>query len=74
MDIATIIGLVLALGLIMFGMGAFITAFINLPSLLIVVGGTLGAIFVFFPMENVLGLGGIIRNVFFTKPQQISTL
>ncbi len=28
----------------------------------------------FFPLENVLGLGGIIRNVFFTKPQQISTL
>jgi len=74
MDIATIIGLVLALGLIIFAMGEFFTAFINIPSLLIVVGGTLGAIFVFFPMENVLGLGGIIRNVFLTKPQQISTL
>ncbi len=74
MDIATIIGLVLALGLIIFAMGEFLTAFINIPSLLIVLGGTLGAIFVFFPMENVLGLGGIIRNVFLTKPQQISTL
>ncbi|MCZ6749672.1 MAG: motility protein A [SAR324 cluster bacterium] len=74
MDIATIIGLVLALGLIIFAMGEFFTAFINIPSLLIVVGGTLGAIFVFFPMENILGLGGIIRNVFLTKPQQISTL
>ncbi len=74
MDIATIIGLFLALSLMVLAMGAFFTAFINIPSLLIVLGGTLGAIFVFFPMENVLGLGGIIRNVFLTKPQQISTL
>ncbi len=74
MDIASIIGLVMAFGLIVLGMGAFVTAFVDLPSLLIVVGGTTGVIFVFFPMENLLGLGGIIRNVFFAKPRQTSTL
>lgn len=74
MDIATIVGLALAFGLIVLGMGAFVAAFVDLPSLLIVVGGTLGAIFVFFPLEQILGLGGIIRNVFFVKPQQVSTL
>ncbi len=74
MDIASIIGLVMAFGLIVMGMGAFVTAFVDLPSLLIVVGGTVGVIFVFFPLENLLGLGGVIRNVFLTKPRQTSTL
>jgi chemotaxis protein MotA len=74
MDIASIIGLVMAFGLIVLGMGAFVTAFVDLPSLLIVVGGTTGVIFVFFPLENLLGVGGIIRNVFLTKPRQTSTL
>lgn len=74
MDIASIIGLVMAFSLIVLGMGAFVTAFVDLPSMLIVVGGTLGVVFVFFPLENLLGLGGIIRNVFLTKPRQTSTL
>ena len=52
MDIGSVIGLVVALVLIVSGMGAFVTAFIDLPSLLIVVGGTLGATMVFFPLEN----------------------
>ncbi len=74
MDIASIIGLVMAFGLIVLGMGAFVTAFVDLASLLIVVGGTTGVIFVFFPLENLMGLGGVIRNVFLTKPRQTSTL
>jgi len=74
MDIGTIIGLVLAFGLITFGMGSYATAFIDFPSMLIVLGGTLGAIFVFFPLENLMGLGGIVRNVFFARTQQTSTL
>jgi chemotaxis protein MotA len=74
MDIATIIGLVMAFGLVFLGMGAFAAAFVDLPSVLIVVGGTLGAIFVFFPLEQILGLGGVVRNVFFAKPRQVSTL
>ena len=74
MDIGTIIGLLMAFGLIILGMGSFVSAFVDFPSLLIVLGGTLGAIFVFFPMENLMGLGGVIRNVFFAKPAQSSTL
>ncbi len=74
MDIASIIGLVMAFGLVIGGMGAFVVAFVDLPSLLIVVGGTIGVILVFFPLENLLGIGGVIRNVFFTKPRQTSTL
>ncbi len=73
MDVATIIGLVLAVGLILLGMGSFVEAFIDLPSLLIVLGGTMGAIFVFYPIEHLMGLGGIIKNVFLTRPQPTST-
>lgn len=74
MDIGSVIGIVLALGLIVFGMGSYVTAFIDLPSLMIVVGGTTGGILVFFPLESLLGIGGIIKNVFFTKSQQTSAL
>ena len=74
MDIASIIGPVMAFGLIVLGMGAFVGAFVDFPSLLIVVGGTVGVIFVFYPLESLMGLGGIIRNVFLTKPRQTSTL
>ncbi len=74
MDIGSIIGLVLALTLMALGMGSFATAFIDFPSMLIVLGGTLGATLVFFPMENLLGLGGVIKHVFFAQQQNTSTL
>ncbi len=58
MDIGTLIGIFLALGLILMGMGSFVTAFIDITSMFIVLGGTLGAILIFFPLENLMGLGG----------------
>ena len=44
MDIATVLGIVSAFGLVLSAilMGGSITLFVNIPSLLIVVGGTLG--------------------------------
>jgi chemotaxis protein MotA len=39
-----------------------------------VLGGTLGAILVYFPLENLLGMGGIIRQVFFAQSQSTSSL
>jgi len=74
MDIGSVIGLVLALVLMIAGMGSFVTAFVDFPSLLIVVGGTLGATMVFFPLETLLGLGGIVKQVFFAKSQQPTNL
>ena len=45
MDLATIIGTILAFSLVIMAiiMGGTLDAFINFPSLLIVVGGTIGA-------------------------------
>lgn len=74
MDIGSIIGLVVAMALIVMGMGSFVTAFIDFPSMLIVLGGTLGATLVFFPLENLLGLGGVMKNVFFAQTQSSSSL
>lgn len=74
MDIGSIIGLFLAAILILAGMAESITAFINYPSLLIVVGGTLGATMVYYPLETILKMGGIVKNVFFTSGEAPSTL
>ena len=74
MDIGTIVGLALASILIIGGMGAFVGAFVNIPSLLIVLGGTMGAILVFFPLDTLRGVGGIVKNVFFARTQSTSTL
>lgn len=57
MDIATIIGTVLAYVLVVSAMlmGAGVGPYIDIPSVLIVIGGTLGIIFMCFPMDKALG-------------------
>lgn len=57
MDIATILGLLLGLMLIggSMAMGGEVASFINVPSMMIVVGGTLAATMVMFPLKTVLG-------------------
>jgi chemotaxis protein MotA len=54
MDLGSVIGLVLILGLL-FGsmaMGVGIGAYIDIPSVLIVIGGSIGALLVAFKMEQ----------------------
>lgn len=69
MDIATIIGITAAFGMVLMGImiGGPLTLFYDLPSLLIVVGGTFGIIFINFPLKEVFGLVGVVKNVFFTQ-------
>ena len=56
MDIATVIGLLGAFGLILFAIGpANLGAFIDVTSILIVIGGTLFATFAANPLEKVIG-------------------
>ena len=76
MDIGTVIGFVAAFGLIIASMllGGSVMAFVDVPSLLIVVGGTLGVLFINFPMETVKSAGAVAKNAFFaqlTSPQQV---
>jgi len=71
MDPATLIGIIVSLGLvgwtILSGDGAM--TFLNVPSIVIVFGGTLGATLVCFPMGNVLGAMGILKKAFLFKAQ-----
>ena len=69
MDIATIIGLVAGLGIIIMAimLGGDLGAFVNVPSLLIVVGGTICATLIKFPLSDVmksfsLGAGIAFKN------------
>ena len=69
MDIATIVGLVAAFGLVFSAiiLGGSPLLFFNVPSILITVGGTAAAILVNFPMSDVLGVMGSVKNAFLTK-------
>ena len=69
MDIATVLGIVSAFGLVLVAilMGGGIILFVNAPSLMIVVGGTLGTTMINYPLKEVLGVIKVVKNVFFTK-------
>ncbi|MBN1477092.1 motility protein A [Candidatus Sumerlaeota bacterium] len=69
MDIATILGIISAFGLVIgsIAMGGSLGAFINVPSIAIVVGGTIGATLIAYPLNEVLGVMGVIKNAFFSK-------
>ncbi|MBA4366039.1 MAG: motility protein A [Desulfobacterium sp.] len=73
MDIATLLGTISAFGLVILAiyMGGGILLFIDAPSLMIVVGGTLGATMINYPIRDVLGALGVVKNVFFTNPLPI---
>ncbi|MFO8032380.1 MAG: MotA/TolQ/ExbB proton channel family protein [Desulfohalobiaceae bacterium] len=72
MDLATIIGILLSFGLVITAivMGGHILVYLSLPSALIVLGGTIGATLVNYPLRNVLGVLGVIKNTFFYKTQE----
>jgi chemotaxis protein MotA len=69
MDLATIIGVLAAFGLVFMGImaGGPLTLFLDMPSVFITIGGTFGIIFINYPMKDVFGVFGVIRNVFFAQ-------
>ncbi len=76
MDIATVIGLFLGSLLIIMAiaMGGTINIFLNVPGLLIVVGGSLSTLFIKFPMKAVFNTIKVTMNAFFVKisdPQKL---
>ena len=66
MDLASILGLALGLGFILFGIlsGGSLRLFINIPSVMIVVGGTIGATFINYPLNEVFGVVKIVKKAF----------
>ncbi|MCH7673531.1 motility protein A [candidate division KSB1 bacterium] len=65
MDKGTVIGIVAGLGLVIVSMlmGGSVAAFFDIPSLLIVLGGTFAATLVNFPMEDVIGVMKVTQKV-----------
>jgi len=69
MDIATVLGVISAFGLVCIAifMGGGIQLFINIPALMIVVGGTLGATMINYPLKDVFGVFKVVKKALFAK-------
>lgn len=67
MDLATILGIFSAFGLVIvsIAMGGGLILFVNVPSLMIVIGGTIGATMINYPLKDVLGSMAVVKNAFF---------
>ncbi|AAS95121.1 motility protein A [Nitratidesulfovibrio vulgaris] len=77
MDIATLIGIVGGFALIIIAilLGGSLMPFVDIPSVVIVIGGTITAILVMFPLEVVLGSMGIAMRTFkFNKENPVQTV
>jgi chemotaxis protein MotA len=66
MDIATLLGIISAFGLVVLSitMGGGLSLFVNLPSLMIVIGGTLGATMINYPLKDVMRAISVVKNAF----------
>ncbi|WP_022852434.1 MotA/TolQ/ExbB proton channel family protein [Thermodesulfatator atlanticus] len=76
MDLGTVIGLVLGIVLLLGSivLGGSVGIFINIPSILVVVGGTIAGSFISFSLADVLGSIKIAMKAFFNKidpPEEI---
>lgn len=76
MDIATVIGLVFGTVILLSAiiLGGSATLFINVPSILIVIGGTFATAFIRFSMADVINSVKVALNAFFSKlsvPQEV---
>jgi chemotaxis protein MotA len=75
-DIATLLGIISAFGLV--GVAIVtqgnISVFLNLPSALIVLGGTFGATLVNYPLRDIIRTLKVVRNAFFYKEASLLDL
>lgn len=74
MDLATVIGLLLAWGALVGSLvmeGGDPRALINIPAALLVFGGTLGAATVSFRLNQIMGIPDILRKAFTAKEQDV---
>jgi chemotaxis protein MotA len=69
MDIATILGIVSAFGLVLSAifMGGGLQLFISVPSAMIVIGGTMGTTMINYPLKDLLGVFKVVKHVFFSE-------
>jgi len=63
-DIATLVGIVLAFGLIVWSimLGGSLSGFIDMPSVAVVIGGTMGALLINFPLAKFLSMINLFKK------------
>jgi len=74
MDLATIIGMIISFGLVSAAIlsGGNFMLFVDVPSMFIVFGGTMGATLTQYPLATFLKVGKIIQKSLISKPQSSS--
>jgi len=75
-DISTLIGIAVAFGLVIVSilMGGDGSWFISYPSVMIVMGGTMGATLLSYPLSEVLSVFKVAKNVFLHRSQMPNRL
>ncbi|MCL6582424.1 MAG: MotA/TolQ/ExbB proton channel family protein [bacterium] len=76
MDIATVSGIASAFALVVIAifMGGSLMIFVDIPSVMITVGGTIGVSLIHYPLGDILGVMKVVKNTFFSKthnPQEL---
>ncbi len=76
MDLGTIIGIITGFGLVIGAMltGGGLSWFADTPAAMIVVGGTLGALLINYPLGDVFRVMNVAKNVFFTRSQNVEAV
>ena len=69
MDLASLVGVVVGVGLVLASilMNSGLDLFINIPSAMIVLGGTLAATLIAFPINEVMKVMGLFIRVFMVR-------
>ena len=69
MDIATLLGIVSGVGLVLTSimMGGSLEIFIHVPSLMVTLGGTIASTLINYPLQKVLSVARVVKNVFLFK-------
>ncbi len=72
MDLATLLGIIVAGGLVVISiiMGGSGNWFVNYPSLMIVVGGTMGATLINYPLGDVISVFKVTQNAFLQRSEK----
>ena len=76
MDIATIIGILggLSLVIVAMGWGGGLSWFFDLPSLMIVMGGTFGAVLINYPFSTILKVVPAAKSIFMRKEANVQKI
>jgi chemotaxis protein MotA len=71
MDLASTVGLAIGIGCVLYGilLGGSIMLFVDMPSVFIVFGGTLGATLLNYPLGEVIGVMKVVKKAFLHKEQ-----